>query len=118
MAILALEVPENSAAALQVIDALRALGATIVHQDGVIRTETPTGVCVVCGEAFALSALEDRAALGGPACKVCRQVAARIYDEFQMAVRRHWAELRGQLPQAVRDIRGGAPAPVFYQGFD
>lgn len=115
---LLMHVPENSPAATKVLEALAALGAEVSRDGRTISTTVPTDACAVCGEAFALSSLEHKGALGGLACEVCRGIAARIYAQFQADVRRHWAEVRSQLPRAVLDVRAGAESPVFYHGLD
>lgn len=113
-----LSVSEGSPAAQKVIDALTALGATVVQEGGEIRGEVPAGTCAVCGGVYALSRLAEKTALGGLSCDTCRGIASQLWNEAVVAAHRQLREIRAQLPQAVRDVRGGAERPNYYRGFE
>lgn len=89
---------------------------TVMRAPDVTPTQ-PHTTCSVCREVTQAS-YEDDARFEGPACVICRSVADRIERRFDEGARRHWREFRGQLPQMVRDIRGGADEPTFYRGFE
>lgn len=112
------QVTEGTPAAERVAAALSQLGADLTTQNGTLRAVARTGVCVVCAGAFAVERLQTRDALGGLTCPTCAQVADRVMAAFKAAALRHARELRGQLPQIIRDVRGGADVPTFYQGFE
>lgn len=113
-----LSVPENSPAAVKVLEALQAMGATATRSDGVIRSTVPSGTCAVCGGVFGLITMKESRALGGTTCRSCRETGDKLWREARDAAHRQLCEIRGQLPQVIRDVRAGGEAPTYYRGFE
>lgn len=116
-------VPAGSPAVAKVVAALEAMGGVAVRraQAGgeVIEARVPGATCVVCRKAYSRLELEERPALGGLACLVCRQTARKIWQQLLSDWRRQCDEARGQLAQMVRDYAAnGGEMPHFYRGFE
>lgn len=108
----------DSAAGHRVAQALIAQGAAVTHEDGVLRIDAATAVCAICGGIHAAKQMKEKRPLGGLVCPICLEMASRIYRAAQLAASRQMKELVGQLPQMVRDLRGGADMPTFYRGYE
>ncbi|HEX8276058.1 MAG TPA: hypothetical protein VF615_25700 [Longimicrobiaceae bacterium] len=84
----------------------------------VVVVQPPGATCSVFSGLFPPDQLKPVRGLDGEICPVCQSSAVRLVDRFEDAARTHYREFKGQLPQMIRDLRGGATEPTFYQGFE
>lgn len=117
MTTMEITVPEGTAEGARLLAALRALGAAPVREGGMIRATVPASPCAVCKEIHARHEMEEKPRMGGPVCPICMETARKIWNTARWDAHRHLSDVAAQLPQMVRDVRGGADAPTFYAGF-
>lgn len=113
-----LSAPSGSRAAGRIREIAAELGAETVQEGGQAHAHLAFGYCTCCGNPVAESTLRQANALNGPACEECRAVARKVLQQFRADAHRAWAEVKGQLPRVIMDIRAGADTPSFYRGFE